>query len=238
MKKNIVALSICIIMISSVLTGAAVIVNNQGNLYSEKEGKVSITIPIGEYKITSASNGDELTVENFGRNLIPGKPNLPSKIFSIAIPPGAEIDEVNYETYNSHVISGNYNIIPVSIPRVASQENPEIYQKEQEKYYENYNEIYGNDNPYPSSVVDLVRRAGYRSYNLADIREILDVNKTADMVSMARPLLCEPNLVQKFEEGKQTKARCIYCNHCAIVIEELPLKCYFGKMPNEEPATN
>lgn len=170
MNKHFVAISICVLMISSVLTGTAVIVNKEKDLFDIEDGIVSITIPVEAYEITNTINGDEISVENFGRNLIPGKPNLPSKIFSIAIPPGAEIVDVSYEIVNSYVLPGKYDIIPVSLPSVVSTENPEIYQQELKKYNENYNEIYGNNNPYPTSVVEFVRKAGYRSYNLADVR--------------------------------------------------------------------
>ena len=170
MKKNFIAISICILMISSVITGAAVIVNKNTNQLYVQDGTISLTIPVESYKIVSTSGRDEISVENFGRNLIPGKPNLPSKIFSIAIPPGAEVVDVNYETSNSYVLPGKYNIIPVTLPRVLSEEIPELYQQELNKYNENYNEVYGSNNPYPPSSVELVRKAGYRKYNLADLR--------------------------------------------------------------------
>jgi hypothetical protein len=139
MKKHVFVVSVCILLISSVLTVTAFNVNKEIKLFNIEDGTVSITIPVGSYEIISTVNGDEIYIENFGRNLIPGRPNLPSKIFSIAIPPGAEIFEVNYETYNSYVLPGKFDIIPVPLPRVASIENPEIYQKELEKYNENYN---------------------------------------------------------------------------------------------------
>jgi len=170
MRKYVITILICLFMISSVVAGATVVVDKEKNIFNLENGTVSINIPVGSYEIVSTADGNEIFIENFGRNLIPGKPNLPSKIFSIAIPPGAEIVDVNYETYNSYVLPGKFNIIPVSLPRVVSVENTEIYQKELEKYNENNNEVYGNNNPYPSSVVELVRRAGFRSYNLADVR--------------------------------------------------------------------
>jgi hypothetical protein len=113
---------------------------------------------------------DKVTVENFGRNLIPGKPDLPSKIFSIAIPPGAVFEDISFNIGESVIIDGIYNIKPVNLPRVIGKENPEIYKQEQIKYEENYESVYSNDNLYPDSIVEFVRTAGFRKYNLVDVR--------------------------------------------------------------------
>lgn len=60
------------------------------------------------------------------------------------------------------------------------------------------------------------------------------VNKAGlDAVSMSRPLILEPGLVNKFREGKSDKARCIKCNYCGVIQEERPLKCYYGKLPEQ-----
>jgi hypothetical protein len=170
MKKHVLVVSIIILLISSAIAGASVIVKNDKNAFDLVDGKISVKISVGDYEIISTSEGYEISVENFGRNLIPGKPNLPSKIFSIAIPPGAEITSVDYEILDSDILPAKYDIIPVPIPRVVGEEKPEIYQQELKKYNENYDEIYERDNPYPSYVVEFVRKAGFRKYNLADVR--------------------------------------------------------------------
>ncbi|MBF0443344.1 MAG: tRNA-dihydrouridine synthase, partial [Oligoflexales bacterium] len=64
---------------------------------------------------------------------------------------------------------------------------------------------------------------------LKDIQLILD-NNHADIVSMSRPLIMEPNLVYKFKDQKQTEAKCIGCNYCALALEEGKLKCHHGKI--------
>jgi len=109
-------------------------------------------------------------VENFGRLLVPGKPNLPSKIFAIAIAPGAEIDEVTFTAGEGVTLPGTYEISPARLPRVIGQEDPLIYQQDKKMYEENYNSVYGSDEPYPQNVVEFVRSAGYRKYNLVDVR--------------------------------------------------------------------
>jgi 2,4-dienoyl-CoA reductase-like NADH-dependent reductase (Old Yellow Enzyme family) len=66
-------------------------------------------------------------------------------------------------------------------------------------------------------------------HTLPDITAVLEQGH-ADAVSMCRPLIMEPNLVQKFREGKQTAARCTMCNYCVIAQEAEPLRCYNGNL--------
>jgi 2,4-dienoyl-CoA reductase-like NADH-dependent reductase (Old Yellow Enzyme family) len=66
---------------------------------------------------------------------------------------------------------------------------------------------------------------------LDEIENIINNNK-CDMVSMSRPFILEPDLVNKFQTGKQTHAKCIQCNFCIIGSESGPLRCYFGKVPS------
>ena len=65
-----------------------------------------------------------------------------------------------------------------------------------------------------------------------DIANILNGGK-ADFVSLSRPFILEPNLVNKFKDGKQTAARCINCNYCLMGAERRPLRCYYGQLPEE-----
>jgi hypothetical protein len=138
-------------------------------IVSADEG-ISVTIPIGPYEIKYTEQGQELSVESFGRLLIPGKPNLPSKIFAIAIPPGAEVAEVTFTTGEGVTIAGTYEIPPAPLPRVIGREDPLIHEQDKKIYEENYSSVYGSDEPYPKNVVEFIRSAGYRKYNLVDVR--------------------------------------------------------------------
>ncbi len=66
--------------------------------------------------------------------------------------------------------------------------------------------------------------------NIADINSII-TEKAIPFVSMSRPFIIEPNIVKKFQNGIQTESKCIKCNFCALIGEERPLKCYYGKLP-------
>ena len=131
---------------------------------------ITIIIPIGSYEIKNNGNGQEIFVEDFGRLLVPGKPGIPSKIFAVAIPPGADVVEVSFDAGEGITLPGVYDILPVQLPRVIGQENPFIHEQDLKRYEENFNLVYGCNDPYPEAVGEFVRTAGYRKYNLVDVR--------------------------------------------------------------------
>ena len=47
-----------------------------------------------------------------------------------------------------------------------------------------------------------------------DVMETVVQNGTCDLVSMSRPFIREPDLVNAFEQGRTTQAACISCNKC------------------------
>ncbi len=66
-----------------------------------------------------------------------------------------------------------------------------------------------------------------------DIAQILSSGK-ADLVSLSRPFILEPNLVNQLKGGEQTAARCINCNFCLMGAERRTLRCYHGKLPENK----
>jgi hypothetical protein len=166
MKEKIIGIMICALLVSSVLVGASVITNN----FDKNNGIITANITIDSYEIETTENGVEISIDEFGHLLIPGKPNLPTRIFSIAIPPGAVVDEVRFEIIDKIELQGYYNVAPVSLPGVIGEEKPEIKMQEQLTYEENYESVYFSDDPYPASPVEFVRTSGFRKYNLVDVR--------------------------------------------------------------------
>lgn len=71
--------------------------------------------------------------------------------------------------------------------------------------------------------------------NMNDIETIINQDKS-DLVSMCRPFILEPDLVNKFKTGQQTQSKCIQCNFCIIGVEKAPFRCYYGKVPNKSVA--
>jgi hypothetical protein len=59
--------------------------------------------------------------------------------------------------------------------------------------------------------VPLILVGGIRSYQIA---ERLLIDGTADYISMCRPFISEPDLINRWKAGDHSKSACISCNHC------------------------
>lgn len=169
MMKKIMGIFVCTLMISGALVSAQNLLNDKKE-FNNDTGTLTVTIPIGPYQIVEEKQGFEVAIESFGRLLIPGKPSLPSKIFSIAIPPGATIQDVTFEAKTSTVLPGEYKIAPNPLPRVIGAEDSVLRDSDQQQYEENLKSVYSQDNPYPETIGELVGTGGYRKYNLVDVR--------------------------------------------------------------------
>ena len=73
----------------------------------------------------------------------------------------------------------------------------------------------------PVIVVGGIRR-------LEDIESIIE-NTEIDFVSMCRPFIIEPNIVNKFQERQFVESKCNDCGYCLFDVASKKLKCYFGK---------
>lgn len=63
-----------------------------------------------------------------------------------------------------------------------------------------------------------------------EIKDVICGGK-ADFVSMSRPFICEPDIVNRLRGG-QAESRCLNCNYCLMGVERRPLKCYYGTLTN------
>ncbi len=169
MMKKIIGIFVCTLMISGALVSAQNLFNDKKE-FNIDTGTLSVTIPVGRYQIVEEKQGLEVTIEGFGRLLIPGKPSLPSKIFSIAIPPGATVQDVTFEAKTSTILPGNYRIAPNPLPRIIGAEDSVLRDRDQQQYEENFKSVYRQDKPYPESIGEIVGTGGYRKYNLVDVR--------------------------------------------------------------------
>ncbi|MCK5636635.1 MAG: hypothetical protein KAH91_04370, partial [Thermoplasmatales archaeon] len=170
MKKIVFGILVSMLMIGSVLASGTGVTNDEVNTNYSESDEIVTSISVDSYGLDSSDEGDYLYADNFGRLLIPGKPNIPSKIFAIAIPPGAVVTDVSYETGEEIVLPGSYNILPCELPQVIGQEDTVVREKEEQFYLSNYESVYKSDDAYPESTVEFVRPAGFRKYNIADVR--------------------------------------------------------------------
>ena len=71
---------------------------------------------------------------------------------------------------------------------------------------------------------------------LSDIENIIETNGI-DFVSMCRPFIIEPNIVNKFQEQNAVASKCIDCGYCLFGVANNKLKCYYGGAPRAKPGT-
>jgi 2,4-dienoyl-CoA reductase-like NADH-dependent reductase (Old Yellow Enzyme family) len=68
---------------------------------------------------------------------------------------------------------------------------------------------------------------------IRDLRGIKTIigEKGIDVVSLSRPFIIEPDLVERFRQGIQDRSRCIDCGYCLIASTTNTLRCYYGRVP-------
>ena len=64
--------------------------------------------------------------------------------------------------------------------------------------------------------------------------ERLIAEGAADLLSLARPLIADPDFPRRIASGDLSPSRCVNCNLCLMHIEVKGLKCYHGKTPPPE----
>lgn len=122
------------------------------------------TINSGEYEIIELTDGQqEIHMHGFGQLLTPKAPKLPSKIFSIGIPPEATVRSVKIIPIKKIHLPGKYHIIPAEIPYPTSSNAQEIYTA-------NGDAVYSSDDPFPKSRGKFLRKGAYRKYDYVDVR--------------------------------------------------------------------
>ncbi len=93
--------------------------------------------------------------------------------------------------------------------------------------------------------VPLILGGGIRSYNVA--RQLIEQG-VADYISMCRPFICEPDLVNRWQAGNLTTAACISCNNCVeqvkagrgiacVPLAEAPAETFFPQLSETIPAS-
>ncbi len=162
MIKKIIGILLCMLMLSSVWVSAS-------NSSAANSGVITVNIPVGSYTIDKTVQGELISVSGFGRLLVPGEPNLPSKIFSIAIPPGAMVTDIHTMTTDVPIL-GSHQIPPCTLPQAIGQENPGVYEQRLQEYTTNYQTTYTSKDPYPTAITEIAGTGGYRKYNIVEVR--------------------------------------------------------------------
>ena len=132
--------------------------------------RLSLPIPSTEYTIEATPDGHRLIIEGFGTLLEPGVPRLPSRIFPVAIPPGAEVVGVTFTAADPVSLQLESELAPAKVWNPIGSADEKARAAEQARFDANYATIYAGDEQYPASPVQLLRKARFRGHELVDIR--------------------------------------------------------------------
>ncbi len=93
-----------------------------------------------------------------------------------------------------------------------------IRNKDREAYFREWTKVIKEDINVPVMMI-----GGLRTFEL--IKEVVDKNET-DFISLCRPFIREPGIVNDWKSGNYHKATCISCNKCLMVLRKgEPLYC-------------
>ena len=65
--------------------------------------------------------------------------------------------------------------------------------------------------------------------NMDDISSILS-SGAAQYVSMGRPFIIEPDIVNRFMKEQHAKSACIDCGFCIVAANSTDVRCFYGKV--------
>jgi hypothetical protein len=130
---------------------------------------LTVTLEAGEYRIADADGGRQLvTMDDFGKLLIPGKPMLPAKNFMIAVPPGAEVVSVNVNGNGPIELEGVY-AIAAAPPHLPSDNRKDVIEKCREEFRRNYSMVYSSDRVFPESAGEFTGKGRLRKYSFVRV---------------------------------------------------------------------
>jgi 2,4-dienoyl-CoA reductase-like NADH-dependent reductase (Old Yellow Enzyme family) len=93
-----------------------------------------------------------------------------------------------------------------------------INKEEKEAYFRSYAEALKEHVSIPVILVGGLRTPS--------VMEKLIEDGVADLVSMCRPFIREPQLIKRWKDGDLAKAKCISCNKCLENWIKRPTRCY------------
>lgn len=99
-------------------------------------GTYHYEIQAGDYLFDQSADGTLMQMKSFGYLMTPGEPQLPSRVFNIAVPPNCTVKEVTVVTADPVELKGSYRIAPArlglpvnSAPELESQMRLQYQQK-------------------------------------------------------------------------------------------------------------
>jgi hypothetical protein len=127
---------------------------------------LTITLEAGDYTLHSGEDGQTRIqmAEDFGHLGVPGEPELPGRVFFVALPPGTEVTGVRFETPDPVTLAGRYRVAPVA-PAASGLGNEQT----EATWEANRARAYAGDSPYPGQVGEYLGQSQWRRYTIAQV---------------------------------------------------------------------
>jgi len=130
---------------------------------------LTVNLKAPEFHLDTNINGQHvIETDDFGNLLRPGKPELPARVFMIALPPGAEVISVDIRPTGWIEEYENIKIAPAP-PALPNSEDPEMVENCLANWQEDYNKTYSSDEPYPQVSGEYLGTGGLRKYTFARV---------------------------------------------------------------------
>lgn len=136
---------------------------------------LTITLHSESYQITTNGAGEHNVIMTaFGALNVPGEPQLPSRQFLIAVPPGAMVRKVQFLPQAAMTLPGIYKIAPaksmVEGAWFAEGNDPQTAIAAASRWQSNYDRVYAQNEAYPGQVATYEGAGRWRNYSYIRIK--------------------------------------------------------------------
>ncbi|KPK64708.1 hypothetical protein AMJ83_00480 [candidate division WOR_3 bacterium SM23_42] len=137
--------------------------------FSLEAGQLKINLKAADYDIMDGENGlHKIMMADFSNLLVPGKPMLPARVFTIALPPRADVISVDISGNNGIELPGTYKIEPAPSVAPCHKNNP-VPMGSHSDWQKNYESTYSSDAAYPEQVGKYLGTGQLRKYKFARV---------------------------------------------------------------------
>jgi hypothetical protein len=128
---------------------------------------LTVTLEAGDYTLREGSDGQtRIRMDaDFGSFGDPGQPELPGRVFLIALPPGAQVTDVDFETPDPINLPGRHRVAPIG-PAVF---DPQEADQATARWQADRERAYASDEPYPGRVGEYLGQGQWRRYTHARV---------------------------------------------------------------------
>jgi len=150
------------------------VIDSAGLLYRTNEliqnDTIYVSIDIDNYSLQNSKTGKKVLIPEFGRLSAQGEPWLPSRIYSIALPPYTEFKKLRFTTSEGITLPGSHYVSPVYPPHVMPSDPTAKQNTKTDDFSQTYASIYGMSTFYPVNIVKYIGTSGFREYNMVDVK--------------------------------------------------------------------